>query len=170
MTPVLGSQVCFSVCKFTLYTYSIKQKSHFCETNYVQSLPAIQNLIINAPSHHHLIIAIILILKHAVFLRPLKISRSALSQAAQNYQESNIDSKIQQYLKACSPEDTVKQFAGFIMATDIVPPQSSIDTGESRIAGSSIAGSSTGCTAESTRSLGFWRKFQKSLKKRRKNW
>ncbi|KAF8256907.1 hypothetical protein EI94DRAFT_1761909 [Lactarius quietus] len=96
----------------------------------VKSLPAIQNLILSGPSHHHLIIVIILILKHAMFLRASNSAKLALSQAEQNYQGSNIHSKIQEYLKAFSSEDSVEQFAGFIMATDMEPSQSSIDIGE----------------------------------------
>jgi hypothetical protein len=63
--------------------------------------------------------AIILILKHAMFLRPSNKSEKALSQAEQNYRGANIDSKIQQYLKLLSFENSVKQFSGFIMATDM---------------------------------------------------
>ncbi|KAF8264780.1 hypothetical protein EI94DRAFT_1737693 [Lactarius quietus] len=96
----------------------------------VKSLPAIKNLILDGPSHHHLIIVIILVLKHAMFLRASNSAQLALSQAEQNYQGGNIHSKIQEYLKAFSPEDSVEQFAGFIMATDMVPSQSSIDIGE----------------------------------------
>ena len=36
-----------------------------------------------------------------------------------DYQKSDIDLKIQDYLKACSQEHTVEDFASFIMATDI---------------------------------------------------
>ncbi|KAF8270574.1 hypothetical protein EI94DRAFT_758697 [Lactarius quietus] len=75
--------------------------------------------------------ATILILKHAIFLQHSNESKTAISQVVQNYQAANIDSKIQQYLETFSPEDSVKQFAGFIMATDITLLQSSIDTGKS---------------------------------------
>ncbi|KAF8257267.1 hypothetical protein EI94DRAFT_1759526 [Lactarius quietus] len=73
---------------------------------------------------------IILILKHAMFLRASNSAQLALFQAEKNYQGSNIHSKIQEYLKAFSPEDSVQQFAGFIMATDMESSQSSIDIGE----------------------------------------
>ncbi|KAF8268751.1 hypothetical protein EI94DRAFT_1726922 [Lactarius quietus] len=96
-----------------------------------KSLPTIQNLILNGSSHHHLIIAIILILKHAMFLMwHSNDSKSALFQAEQNYQGENIDSKILEYLKEVSSENSVKEFLRFIMATDIVPTQSSIHTSE----------------------------------------
>ena len=36
-----------------------------------------------------------------------------------DYQKSDIDLKIQDYLKASSQEHTVEDFASFIMATDI---------------------------------------------------
>jgi len=109
--------------------YGVKVSALY-KKNYVKSLPAIQKLILNGLSHHHLIIAIILILKHAMLLRSSNESQSALSQAGQNYQGANIDSNIQQYLKAFSPQDSVKQFAGFIMATNMVPSESSMDTTE----------------------------------------
>jgi len=94
------------------------------------SLPSIQNLTI---SDHHLILAVILILKHATFLRLSNLtSKSALSHADLDYQEANIDLKIQ-LLMASSQEHSVVLFAHFIMATDIecrhpdilVPSQSS---------------------------------------------
>ncbi|KAF8258006.1 hypothetical protein EI94DRAFT_1756079, partial [Lactarius quietus] len=73
---------------------------------------------------------IILIFKHAMFLRASNSAQLALSQAEKNYQGGNIHSKIQEYLKAFSPEDSVEQFAGFIIATAMEPSQSSIDIGE----------------------------------------
>ncbi|KAF8257846.1 hypothetical protein EI94DRAFT_1756619 [Lactarius quietus] len=88
------------------------------------------HLILNGSSHHHLIIVIILIFKHAMFLRASNSAQLALSQAEKNYQGGNIHSKIQEYLKAFSPEDSVEQFAGFIIATAMEPSQSSIDIGE----------------------------------------
>jgi hypothetical protein len=63
--------------------------------------------------------AVVLILKHAMFFQLSNDSQSALSQAEQNYQAENIDSKILEYLKTFSPGDSVKQFSEFIMATDI---------------------------------------------------
>jgi hypothetical protein len=63
--------------------------------------------------------AVILILKHATSLG-LNISpESALTNAELAYQEANIDWKIQEHLTASSQEHSVKQFAAFIMATDI---------------------------------------------------
>src|SRR5258708_23001158 len=65
--------------------------------------------------------AVILILKHATLLclSSFLYSSSALIQVEQNYQEANIDLKIQQYLKASSQEHSIKHYVGFIMATDI---------------------------------------------------
>lgn len=36
-----------------------------------------------------------------------------------DYQKANIDLKIQDYLKASSPQHFIEEFASFIMATDI---------------------------------------------------
>ena len=62
---------------------------------------------------------VILILKHATTLRLSNTPKEALTQAELDYQEANIDLKIQEYLKAFTPEDSVQKFADFIMATDI---------------------------------------------------
>jgi len=92
---------------------------------YIMSLPAIQDLVTNGFSKHHLIIAVILILKHATLLLSSINSKAALTQAELDYQASNIDPKIQEYLKVLSSED-VGQFAGFIKANEIVSSQSSV--------------------------------------------
>src|ERR1700761_8105431 len=64
--------------------------------------------------------AVILIIKHASFLCLSKPSvESALTHAEMDFWASKIDLKIQEYLVASSHEDSVKQFAHFIMATDI---------------------------------------------------
>ena len=64
--------------------------------------------------------AIVLIFKHAAFLQLSNLStESALTRAELDYQEANIDLKIQHHLKASSQEHSVEQFADFIMATDI---------------------------------------------------
>jgi hypothetical protein len=62
--------------------------------------------------------AVILILKHATLLLSSINSKAALTQAELDYQASNIDPKIQEYLKVLSSED-VGQFAGFIKANEI---------------------------------------------------
>ena len=63
---------------------------------------------------------VILILKHATCLRLLGLSpASALTHAELDYQEANIDSKIQEHLAVSAQEHTVEQFSDFIMATDI---------------------------------------------------
>jgi len=85
----------------------------------IMSLPSIQTLTISSHHHHHLILAVILILKQATFLRLSKLTReAALTRAHLDYQEANIDLKIQ-LLMASSQEHSVALFAGFIMATDI---------------------------------------------------
>lgn len=64
--------------------------------------------------------AVILIFKHATFLRLLDLSsESALVQAELGYQQANIDLNIQQHLAASSQEHSVELFSSFIMATDI---------------------------------------------------
>jgi len=93
-------------------------------TEYIMSMPAIQNVVKNGLSSHHLIIAVILILKHATLLQSDK-PEAALTQAELDYQESNIDLKIQEYLNTLSSAD-VGQFAGFIKAAEIVSSQSSV--------------------------------------------
>ncbi|KAH8997974.1 hypothetical protein EDB92DRAFT_2101189 [Lactarius akahatsu] len=78
-------------------------------------------------SGHHLILAVILIFKHATFLRVANIaSISALTRAELDYRDANIDSSIQKYLTASSQEHSVELFASFIMATDIAPSESSV--------------------------------------------
>jgi hypothetical protein len=63
--------------------------------------------------------AVILILKHATFLRLSNLPESALTNADLDYQKAKIDVAIQQHLMAIGPEHSVEQFAGFIMGTDI---------------------------------------------------
>jgi hypothetical protein len=66
-----------------------------------------------------LVKAVTLILKHATFLRISIPPKSALTNAALNYQKANIDVTIQQHLTACASKQSVEQFVGFIMSTDI---------------------------------------------------
>ena len=64
--------------------------------------------------------AVILILKHATFLRLSNLSsESALTLADVDYREANVDLIIQQHLTASSQEHSVEQFVAFILATDI---------------------------------------------------
>jgi hypothetical protein len=63
--------------------------------------------------------AVLIILKHATFLRLSNNRKSALSQANLDYKKANIDLAIQQHLLVYSPKDSVEQCVGFIMATDI---------------------------------------------------
>ena len=67
--------------------------------------------------------AVILILKHATILRlsDLNVSlKSALILAELDYQEANVDLKVQQHLLESAQEQAqVEQFVAFIMATDI---------------------------------------------------
>jgi len=95
-------------------------------TNHIISLHPIQNLIIHQSSHLHLILAVTLILKHATFLHISDFSESALTNVGLNYQKANVDVTIQQHLTACASEQSVEQFVGFIMSTDIMTSQSSV--------------------------------------------
>ena len=64
--------------------------------------------------------AVILILKHATFLRLSNLSsESALTLADVDYREANVDLIIQQHLTASSQEHSVNLSVAFIMATDI---------------------------------------------------
>ena len=63
--------------------------------------------------------AVLLILKHATVLRLSNTLKSALSQANLDYKKAKIDLTIQKHLLAYSFEDSVEQFVGFIMATEI---------------------------------------------------
>ncbi|KAH8983299.1 hypothetical protein EDB92DRAFT_1891362 [Lactarius akahatsu] len=84
------------------------------------SLPTVQKL-----TGHYLIFAVILIFKHATFLRLEGLSsESALTQAELDYREANVDLKIRQYLTGSS-RDSVELSASFLMATDIEPSRSS---------------------------------------------
>ena len=66
-----------------------------------------------------LVEVVILILKHATILRLSNRPEEALILAGQDYQDANIDLKIQEHLKAFTPKDSVEKFADFIMATNI---------------------------------------------------
>ena len=61
--------------------------------------------------------AVTLILKHATFLSTSMSSMSALTNAEQEYWKANIDVNIKEHLTACA--QSVEQFLGFIMSTDI---------------------------------------------------
>ena len=64
--------------------------------------------------------AVIIIFKHATFLRLSSSSaKSALTQAEIDFWASKIDLKIQEHLVASFHENSVEQFADFIMTTDI---------------------------------------------------
>ena len=64
--------------------------------------------------------AVILIFKHATFLRLSSSSgESALTNAEKHFWASKIDLNIQEHLLGSSHENTVEQIADFIMATDI---------------------------------------------------
>ncbi|KAH9035848.1 hypothetical protein EDB84DRAFT_1207001 [Lactarius hengduanensis] len=64
--------------------------------------------------------AVILIFKHATFLRLSNLmSKSALTRAELDYGDANTDLNIRQYLLASSQEHSVELFSTFIMATDI---------------------------------------------------
>ncbi|KAH9019886.1 hypothetical protein EDB85DRAFT_2294043 [Lactarius pseudohatsudake] len=97
-------------------------RSHlvFQLVDHIMSLPTIQNLTPTSLGGYHLIFAVIVILKHATFLRLSNMSaESALTRAEVDYREGNIDSKIRQHLTAPSQEHSDEPFAGFIMAIDL---------------------------------------------------
>ena len=62
---------------------------------------------------------VILILKHATFLRLSNQPEQALTLAEQDYQKAKIDWKIHELLKAFTPKNSVEKVADFIMATNI---------------------------------------------------
>ena len=71
-------------------------------------------------AHLTIVEAVILILKHATFLRLQEYDEiKSLTQAELNYQQANIDLKIQQYLMTSSQKQSVKLLTEFIMAIDI---------------------------------------------------
>jgi hypothetical protein len=63
--------------------------------------------------------AVVLLLKHATFLRVSNLPESALTYAVLDYQKANIGVAIQQHLMASAPKHSVEQFSGFIMGTNI---------------------------------------------------
>ena len=63
--------------------------------------------------------AVLLILKHVMFLRLSNTVTSALNLAGLDYEKADIDLKIQDYLKASSPDHSVEEFVSFIMVTEI---------------------------------------------------
>ena len=64
--------------------------------------------------------AVILILKHATFLRLSNLSpEPAITLAELDYKEANIDSAIQQCLMTHSQEYSIELFVDFVMTTDI---------------------------------------------------
>ena len=64
--------------------------------------------------------AVIIILKHATFLRLSNLSsKSALIKADRQYHEANMDLKIQEYLATTCQEQFVTQSVSFIMATNM---------------------------------------------------
>ncbi len=62
--------------------------------------------------------AVVLILKHATFLRPFMLPGPALIQADLGYQKAHIAQKIQQHVIACK-EHSVEMDKAFIMAVEI---------------------------------------------------
>ena len=60
--------------------------------------------------------AILLLFKHTMFLRLSNTTKSALNIAGLDYQKSDIDLKIQDYLQA---SHSVEEITAFIMETDI---------------------------------------------------
>jgi hypothetical protein len=63
--------------------------------------------------------AVIIILKHATTLRLSNTHKQALTLAGVDYKKAKVGLKIQEYLKTFTAEDSVEQFADFIMTTNI---------------------------------------------------
>ena len=64
--------------------------------------------------------AVVIILKHATFLHLSNLSsNSALIKADLQYQEANIDLKMEEYLATTCPEPSVTQSVSFIMSTNM---------------------------------------------------
>ena len=109
----------------------IKTKSHFIISDHASHVTACHHWSWGPSFDHWYLIfsfleciltfvqALLLIFKHAMFLRHSNTKESALNLAGLKYQKGDIDSKIQDYLKASSPEPSVEEIMSFIMATDI---------------------------------------------------
>ena len=67
----------------------------------------------------NLVKAVTLILKQATLLRTSLLPKPALANAELNYRKANIDVTIQQHLRGCAAQQSVEQFVGFIMSTDL---------------------------------------------------
>ncbi|KAH8980220.1 hypothetical protein EDB86DRAFT_573320 [Lactarius hatsudake] len=121
-TPVLGSPV-VSGCDASLRFEPVDDACPRLSSPIpcVHALPSsLLMLTSSGLTGHHLILAVILIFKHATFLRLSNLaSESALTCAELDYRNGNIDSFIQKYLTASSQEHSVELFAAFTMATDI---------------------------------------------------
>ena len=63
--------------------------------------------------------AVLVILKHTMFLRHSNNAESALNLAGSAYQQADIGLKTQSFLNASSPEHSVEEVASFIMTTEI---------------------------------------------------
>ena len=62
---------------------------------------------------------VILIFKHATTLLLSRGRDEAITMAVLDYQDSKVDSKIQEFLMALTPEDSAQNVADFIMATEV---------------------------------------------------
>ena len=95
---------------------------YFCSSSLKSQATSILSLVFHVFTFRvHLILdkAVILILKHATFLRFSKLPKLALTYAELDYQKANIDVAIQQHLGEYSSDHSVEQFVGFVMGTDI---------------------------------------------------
>ncbi|KDR68943.1 hypothetical protein GALMADRAFT_160725 [Galerina marginata CBS 339.88] len=81
---------------------------------YIMSMKVIQQFF-SANTRCHLMIATLIILRHATILRPSGFSaKSALAQAELDYQKLNISIKITQHFTASPQEYSVQNFVDFI--------------------------------------------------------
>ena len=107
------------VCSLFALTYDIGLSS-WSSTNLAISICSLVfYVIIFRVVYLTLVKAVTLILKHATFLRVSISPKLALTEAELNYQKANTDVIIQQHLTACASEQSLEQFVGFVMSTDI---------------------------------------------------
>ncbi|KAH9021955.1 hypothetical protein EDB85DRAFT_1997703 [Lactarius pseudohatsudake] len=110
-----GQLVLSSLRTFIRPNISLRHK-----LEHILTLPTIQNLVATSRGGYHLILAVLLILKHATFLRLSNMSpESALTHAEVDYRVANVDSTIRQHLSVSSQERSDELFGGFIMAVDV---------------------------------------------------
>jgi len=88
--------------------------------HYIMSMSILEKLSTSSNTRHHLIIAIITIVKHATTLRPSGLlPRPALAQAESDYKKLNIGSKAASYFTGPLQQYSVQQIVDFIVGADL---------------------------------------------------